>query len=45
MYADDLALIAFSAQEVQGTVDVVSHAVYATKWRYWINPLMSNVLV
>ena len=37
MYADDLALIASSADELQAMLDIVSQ--YATKWRYRINPL------
>ena len=41
MYADDLALIASSAEELQAMMDVVSQ--YATKWRYRINPLKSKV--
>ena len=43
MYADDLALIASSAQELQAMMDIVFQ--YATKWRYCINPLKSKVLV
>ena len=43
MYADDLALIASSADELQAMLDIVSQ--YATKWRYRINPLKSKVLL
>ena len=43
MYADDLALIASSADELQAMLDIVSQ--YATKWRYCINPLKSKVLL
>ena len=38
MYADDLAIIASSADELQAMLDIV------TKWRYRINPLKSKVL-
>ena len=43
MYADDLALIAFSADELQAMLDIVSQ--YATKWRYRINSLKSKVFL
>ena len=42
-YADDLALIASSAEDLQAMMDVVSQ--YATKWRYCTNPLKLKVLV
>ena len=43
MYADDLALIASSAEELQAMLDIISK--YTTKWRYRINPLKSKVLL
>ena len=43
MYADDLALMASSAEELQAMMGIISQ--YATKWRHCINPLKSKVLV
>ena len=43
MYADDPALIASSADELQAMLDIVSQ--YTTKWRYRINPLKSKVFL
>ena len=43
MYADDLALIASSPEDLQSMIDIVAQ--YATKWRYCLNPHKSKVLV
>ena len=43
MYADNLAPIVSSAEELQAMMRVVSQ--YATEWRYSINPLKSKFLV
>ena len=43
MYADDLALIAPSPEDLQSMIDIVAQ--YATKWRYRLNPHKSKVLV
>ena len=43
MYADDLALIAKSPDELQAMLNIVSN--YATRWRYQLNPDKSAVMV
>lgn len=43
MYADDLALIASSPEELQGMLDIVQ--TYAQKWRYSLHPGKSKVMV
>ena len=43
MYADDLALIASSPEDLQSMIDIVAQ--YATKWRYCLNPHKSKILV
>ena len=43
MYADDLALIASSLEELQGMLDIVQ--TYAQKWRYSLHPGKSKVMV
>ena len=43
MYADDLALIATSPEELQGMLDIVQE--YAQKWRYSLRPGKSKVMV
>lgn len=43
MYADDLALIASSPEELQQMLDIVSQ--YASQWRYSLNPDKSVVMV
>ena len=43
MYADDLALVASSPEEVQEMLDIVSH--YASQWRYQLNSSKSVILV
>ena len=43
MYADDLALIASSPEDLQSMIDIVAQ--YAKKWRYRLNPPKSKVLV
>ena len=43
MYADDLALVASSPEELQAMLDIV--AAYADKWQYQLNPDKSSVMV
>ena len=43
MYADDLALIASSLEDLQSMIDIVAQ--YAKKWRYRLNPQKSKVLM
>ena len=43
MYADDLALVVSSPEELQAMLDTVSH--YASHWRYWLNSSKSVILV
>ena len=43
MYADDLALVAGSPEELQATLDIVHN--YAQKWRYNLNAVKSVVMV
>ena len=43
MYADDLALVAGSAEELQAMLDLVHN--YAQKWRYNLNADKSVVMV
>ena len=43
MYADDLALVASSPEELQAMLDIVSH--YASQWRYRLNSSKSVILV
>ena len=43
MYADDVALIAESPDELQAMLNIVSS--YATRWRYQLNPEKSAVMV
>ena len=43
MYADDLALVASSPDELQAMLDIVSH--YASQWRYRLNSSKSVILV
>ena len=43
MYADDLALVASSPEELQAMLDIVSH--YASQWRYQLNNSKSVILV
>ena len=43
MYADDLALIAESPDELQAMLNIVSS--YATRWRYQLNPEKSAVMI
>ena len=43
MYADDLALIATSEQELQSMLNIVSS--YASMWRYGLNAQNSSILV
>ena len=43
MYADDLALIASSPEDLQSMIDIVAQ--YTKKWRYRLNPQKSKVLV
>ena len=41
MYADDLALIASSPEDLQSMIDIVAQ--YAKRWRYRLNPQKSKV--
>ena len=43
MYANNLALIASSPEELQGMLDIVQ--TYAQKWRYSLHPGKSKVMV
>ena len=43
MYADDLALVASSPEELQAMLDIVSH--YASQWHYRLNSSKSVILV
>ena len=43
MYADDLALVASSPEELQAMLDIV--ATYADKWQYQLNADKSSVMV
>jgi hypothetical protein len=43
MYADDLALVASSPEELQAMMDIV--ATYANKWQYQLNANKSSVMV
>ena len=43
MYADDLALVASSPEELQAMLDIVSH--YASQWHYQLNSSKSVILV
>ena len=43
MYADDLALIATSPEELQGMLDIVQ--TYAQKWRYSLHPGKTKIMV
>ena len=43
MYADDLALVASSPEELQAMLDLV--ATYADKWQYQLNADKSSVMV
>ena len=43
MYADDLALIAESPDELQAMLNIVSS--YALRWRYQLNPEKSTIMV
>ena len=43
MYADDLALIAESPDELQAMLNIVSR--YALRWRYQLNPEKSIIMV
>ena len=43
MYADDLALVASSPEELQAMLDIVSR--YASQWRYQLNSSKSVILV
>ena len=43
MYADDLALVASSPEELQAMLHIVSH--YASQWRYQLNSCKSMILV
>ncbi len=43
MYANDIALIAESAEELQSMLDIVEN--YARKWRYQLNSEKSVVMV
>ena len=42
MYADDLAQVASSPEELQAMLDIVSH--YASQWRYQLNSSKSVIL-
>ena len=42
MYADDLALVARSTEELQAMLDIVSH--YAFQWRYQLYSSKSVIL-
>ena len=43
MYADDLALVASSPEELQAMLDIVT--TYADKWQYQLNADKSSVIV
>ena len=43
MYADDLALVACSPEELQAMLDIV--VTYADKWQYQLNADKSSVMV
>ena len=43
MYADDLALVASSPEELQAMLDIVSQ--YASQWRYQLNSSKSVILL
>jgi hypothetical protein len=44
MYADDLALVASSPEELQAMMDIVA-TYYANKWQYQLNANKSSVMV